>query len=298
MSEWRPEHAAQVRTAYDVLRAGHEGSPADVLYRHWYAVRPPQPGPLDRWAAPVGGAARAAHGGAGTWVLAESDVVATGIAGVVVVATATGRRALCRGEYVTTRGRAGFPPKVGDRVRAVGRHGAVVQEGWWRTWGSGWDPRLDHGPLVRVYLRPAPGASARLVHAVTAGLASHGEWLLKMTVSPEHLSRPDACVVYLAGPLRQGALETVVSAVVGLTAGEPPPLTATLADGVGWAEEPGTGESFGEARCAALASADARLGGRPVPPQEWLDAVATELRRRGVDPAAPHRAAATVEVAG
>lgn len=298
MSDWRPEHAAQVRTAYDVLRAGHDGAPADVLYTHWYAVRPPRSAPLDPWAAPVGGSARAAHDDANAWATDDSEVVATGVAGVVVVATSTGRRALCRGEYVTTSGRVGFPPRVGDRVRVLARHGAVVQDGWWRTWGSGWDPRLDHGALVRAYLRPAEGASARLVHAVTHALHDTDEWLLKIAASAELLTRPDSCVVYLAGPLRERTLGVVAGAAAGLTTGEPPPLTERLGDGVGWAQDPGTGESFGEVRCAALAAAHARLGGRDVRSDEWLGTVADELGRLGIDPAAPHRTALTVEVAG
>lgn len=297
MSDWRPEHAAQVRTAYDVLRAGHGGAPADVLYRHWYAVRPPGRVGPDPWAAPVGCSARAAHADAQAWDRADSEVVATGMAGVVVVATSTGRRALCRGEYVTTRGRVGFPPRVGDRVRAVARHGAVVQDGWWRTWGSGWDPRLDHGPLVRVYLRPVPGAAARLVRAVTAALDDTDEWLLKVAASAEHLTRPDSCVAYLAGPLRDSGVGPLAAAVVGLVAGEPPPLTEAVADGVGWAEDPGTGESFGEVRCAALAGAWERLGGHVASSDEWVAAVADELRRLGIDPGSPHRSATNVRVA-
>lgn len=298
MSGWRPEHAAQVRTAYAVLRAGHAGAPADVLYRHWYAVRPPSTTALDPWAAPVGSSARAAHEDAGVWEPTESEVVATGVAGVVVVATASGRRALCPGEYVTTRGRSGFPPRAGDRVRALVRRGAVVQDGWWRTWGTGWDPRVDHGPLLRVYLRPGAGASARLVHAVTAALAGTDEWLLKVAATAGHLTRPDSCVVYLAGPLRERDLGTVAAAATGLVEGTPPPLTERLADGIGWAEDPGTGESFGEVRCAALAAAHSRLGGRAATGDEWLVVVAEELRTLGIDPAVPHRAALPVGVAG
>ena len=119
-------------------------------------------------------------------------------------------------------------------MRAVARHGAVVQDGWWRTWGSGWDPRLDHGPLVRVYLRPAEGASARLVHAVTRSLGGEGEWLLKIAASTEHLTRPDSCVAYLAGPARESVVRVVAAGVSGLTVGEPPPLTEKVADGIAW----------------------------------------------------------------
>lgn len=299
MSGWRPEHAEQVRTAYEVLRRSSGcGAPADVLYRDWYAVRSPHAAARDRWAAPVPGTARASHGAAGHWSTDELEVVSTGIAGVVVVATPRGRRALCRGEYVTTQGRAGFPPRLGDRVRAIDRNGAVVQEGWWRTWGPGWDPRAVPGPLVRVYLRPAPGMEGRLVHALTSALAGADEWLLKVAAGADHLARPDACVAYLAGPTRDRLRLAVADAATGLTTGEPPPLTERLGDGIGWAEDPGTGESFGEVRCAAVATAYERLGGREVAVDEWLEVVAEELVRRGLEPAAPHRGALDLEAVG
>lgn len=300
MSGWRPEHAEQVRTAYEVLRRSPaDGEPAVVLYRDWYAVRPPHAAPRDRWAAPVPGTARASHGAAAKWSADEFEVVATGIAGVAVVATAHGRRALCRGEYLTTQGRAGFPPRVGDRVRTIERIGAVVQEGWWRTWGGGWDPRGVPGSLVRVYLRPAVGTVGRLVQAVTSALAEAGadEWLLKVAVTPDQLERPDACVAYLAGEARDRLRLSVAEAVAGLTVGEPPPLTERLGEGIGWAEDPGTGESFGEVRCRAIATAYERLAGREASIDEWLELVAGELRRRGLDPSAPHRGAMDLEVA-
>jgi len=289
MSDWRPEHAAQVLTAYDVLRTSSEdASPADVLYRDWYAVRPPRTAPQPRWAAPVAGTARAADAAATRWSAEDCEVVATGIAGVVVVATPGGRRALCRGEYVTTQGRPGFPPRVGDRVRGLDRPGSVIQEGWWRTWGGRWDPSAVPEELVRVYLRPRPGAVGAVVRAVTSALAEADEWLLKVAATPEQLERPDACVVYLAGSLREERRDLVAAAVAGLTVGEPPPLTERLAEGVGWAEDPGDGRSFGEVRCEALATAYRRLSPAGAGTSTWLDLVAEELRRRSLDPSRPH----------
>lgn len=297
MSDWRPAHENQLHTAYAVLRSASAGlAPADLLYRDWYAVRSPHAVPHSRWAAPVPGTARAAHGAASSWSGVESEVLATGLAGVVVVGTVRGRRALCRGEYVTTQGRPGFPPRVGDRVRSLNRHGAVIQEGWWRTWGAAWDPRVVPGPLVRVYLRPVPGGIAQVVHAVTSALGGVDEWLLKVAVTPDQLERPDAGVVYLAGASRHQLSGVVAETVAGLTVGEPPPLTERLGDGVGWAEDPGTGESFGEVRCNAIATAYAGLCGADALGGEWLDAVAREFRCRGIDPAAPHRSALHVEV--
>ncbi|MEO6019633.1 MAG: T3SS effector HopA1 family protein [Knoellia sp.] len=293
MKGWRDEHAAQVLAAQDVLRRGSGACPpADLLYSQWYAVGAPPASDSRRWDAPVATAARAAHRGASHWADAESEVVATGIAGVVVVATPRGRRALCRGEYVTTSGRPGFPPRVGDRVRSLGRLGAVVQDGWWRTWGTHWDLQQHSGPLLRVYLRPARGAVAPLVQAVTTALAEADSWMLKLAPSVDGLTRPDAVVTYLAGALQHRDRDAVVAAVQGLTMGSPPPLTESLGDGIGWAEDPGTGESFGEVRCAAIAAAYAPLGGTRMSGQEWLHLVAEEFRCRGLDPAAPHRSAA------
>lgn len=298
MSDWRPEHAAQLLTAHDVLRAGRgDLAPADLLYQRWYAARPPHVATRGRWDSPVATTARAAHGGAHDWAGDDCEVLATGIAGVVVVGTPRGRRALCRGEYVTTSGRPGFPPRVGDRVRPVARVGAVVQEGWWRTWGTGWDTQHQPGPLVRTYLRPAPGAVAGLVNAVTSALRTPDAWLLKVASTTDGLSRPDAVVVYLAGPAREQERDLVATAAAGLAAGPPPPLTEPLGDGIGWAEDPGTGESFGEVRCAAVAAAYAGLSGSPVSGDQWLDVVADEFRCRGMDPAAPHRSGTTVGAA-
>lgn len=311
MSSWRPDHAAQVLSARDVLRgplgatatatdtatAGDANAdPAGLLYQHWYAARPPQVSSVRPWDPPVASAARAGHSSASTWSAEESTVVATGIAGVVVVATRHGRRALCRGEYVTVTGRPGFPPRVGDTVRALLRVGAVVQGGWWRTWGDGWDLKNPEGPLDRVYLRPAPGAVAGLVHAVTGVLAQSDSWMLKVAPTVDGLARPDAAVAYLGGPEREQLRAAVVATVGGLTHGSPPPLTERLGDGVGWAQDPGTGESFGEVRCAAIATAYTALAGDDVSDEGWLMSVEDEFRSRGIDPAAPHRAAATAGV--
>lgn len=294
MSSWRTEHAQQLLTAYGVLRrSSRDEALADALYQRWYAARSPHASASRRWDPPAASAARAAHSGASTWSQDETDVVATGIAGVVVVATPRGRRALCRGEYVTTSGRPGFPPRVGDRVRPLCRLGAVVQDGWWRTWGEGWDVQHPEASLVRLYLHPSAGAVAPLVHAVTGALAPSNAWLLKVAPTPDGLSRPDAVVAYLAGPAREQDRDAVVAAVAGLTVGTPPPLTERLGEGMGWAEDPGTGESFGEVRCSAIATAYTAMAGEVMSDAKWLDTLAHEFRSRGIDPAAPHRSKAS-----
>lgn len=186
MNAWRPEHAAQVLTAYDVLRSSPaDASPADVLYRGWYAVRPPRAGAPPRWAAPVAGTARAAHEAAVRWSVDDTEVVATGIAGVAVVATATGRRALCRGS--TSRRRAGPASRRGS----VTGCGCSSAPGPSSRRGGGGPGAVDgttarsRRSLVRVYLRPDQGEVGRVVHAVTSALAEADEWLLKVATTTE-----------------------------------------------------------------------------------------------------------------
>lgn len=296
MSTWRRDHSIQLLAAHAVLRgAPGDSAPAELLYRDWYAVRAPRAVGSSQWDPPVATAARAAHRGATDWESGDSEVLATGIAGVVVVATPRGRRALCRGDYVTTSGRPGFPPRVGDRVRSLRRLGGVVQDGWWRTWGAAWDPH-QLGPLDRVYLRPAPGAVAPIVHAVTSALTEADSWLLKVAPTADGLRRPDAVVAYLGGPERGHGRDAVVAAVNDLTAGSPPALTERLADGVGWAQDPGTGESFGEVRCEAIAAAYDGVSADDVSEGEWLEMVADEFRCRGIDPGAPHLSARVLGV--
>ncbi|KRE42562.1 T3SS effector HopA1 family protein [Knoellia sp. Soil729] len=296
MNGWRADHAAQVLSARDLL-VGTSGAfaAADLLYSQWYAGCSPSPTASRLWDPPVATSARAAHVGGSEWADGESEVVGTGVAGVIVVATPRGRRALCRGEYVTASGRPGFPPRVGDRVRASRRLGAVVQDGWWRTWGPLWDLQAQPGPILRVYLHPAPGLVAPVVHAVTTALVQADSWMLKLAPTVDGLTRRDAVVAYLAGAGREDDRDAVARAVAGLTSGTPPPLTEPLGEGIGWAEDPGTGASFGEVRCAAIVAAYERWGRDGLSDPTWLHRVADEFRSRGIDPAAPHRSLAVAD---
>lgn len=303
MSAWSAGHAAELLRARAVLLAEAdpawgEAELAQLLYGRWYcARRDPSVGPVATAGGgssvgepsaepPLSSAARAMHAGAQDYAT-EAEVVATGVAGVCVVRTRHGRRALGRGEYATVSGRAGMPPQVGDRVRVHARLGAVVQAGWWRTWGAGWQ-RETGREISRVYLHPRTGRGPSLVRAVTAALPLDGDWLMKIAPTQEGLARPDAAVVYLGGALA-AERATVVTAVAGLTDGDPPPLTARVAPGVGWAQQPDGDASFGESRCAAVAAG--HLATSPGDsPETWLTIVAHAFTSSGIDCAAPHLA--------
>lgn len=290
MGTWSAGVAAQLITAHGIAHAATRAgvAPDDLaahLYAQWYAAPSRPTGTPDPWAPPLPTLLRAAHGASRRWEDDERTVLATGAAGVVVVAAATGPRSVCRGDYVTVTGPAGLVPAVGDRVRIVAREGGVVSEGWWRTWGSGWRPRQVPAGLTRIYLRPREAALAPLVHDLTATLDRIGRpWCLKCVADPAALGRPDAVVVYVERSGAEVVLDGVLPALDGRVRGEPPPLTCRLADGLAWAEDPGSGESFGEVRCAAVAAAYGRLKGDHT---RWLDVVEEDFRARGLDPEQP-----------
>lgn len=294
MSDWRPEHANQLLTAYLVLRGPDRGlEPATLLHRHWYAVRSPIAGRAPSGAAPVTASARAAHTGSHEWT-GEVPVVATGPAGLVVVETPEGRRAVAPGDYVTTQGQPGFVPRVGDALRVVRRLDSAVSQGPWRSWGSGWE-RLPAGPHQCLHLGVEPARVPAVVHALTDHLGD-GEWLVEVPAGSLESGGSTTLTLRLGAGYGDGhsgdeQRESVVRTLDGQTVGAAPPLTGILATGIGWAEEDGSGTTFGEARSEMVARAFARLEGEPTDAESWLNLVADEFRSRGVDPAQPFRLA-------
>ena len=258
---------------------------ADFLYARWYAA-PQTRVVLDASWPPLEGMLRVAQGEALGW--RPAVVVRRGAGGVVVARDEAGRaRALLRGSYAHRgdSGRAGLPPVVGDHISMVPRSGGVVSQGWWRTWGGGWDPRLAPAGAFRIYLGPAAQGLPGLVGALTTTMeAREDPWMLKAAMVEDHLGRADALVVYL---LSMAAFNDVVGCARNHVRDEPgPPLTEVLGPGMSWAEDPGDGRSFGESRCALVAQACERAKGRDG------DAFLWELRKAfleaGLDPAAPH----------
>ncbi|WP_269936632.1 T3SS effector HopA1 family protein [Arthrobacter sp. HY1533] len=258
---------------------------AAFLYTRWYAA-PRADVRLDPAWPPLEGMLRLAQQEALGWQAATA--VGQGAGGVVVARGAGGRaRALLRGGYthVAGSGRTGLPVQPGEDVVAVPRSGGVTSEGWWRSWGCGWDPRTAPEGTTRVYLSPAVWELPSLVGALTVALEEHAEpWMVKVAAHAESLGRPDAVVVYLASTAAFGAIGECATGRVQDHAG--PPLTGPLSPGVAWAQDPGDGRSFGESRCSLVAAAMLRsLDGDD---QSFLRAAAEEFTAAGLDPAAPH----------
>lgn len=278
------DDAAAVRTAHLVWGGRPEGvEPADWLYSAWWAPTPgPDPTATPPGLPPLGGRLRVAHGGSLRW-LTGCRVTATGEAGSVVVAAPGGfDRALSQGDHWNPA-RPGLPARVGDEVTAVDRSGGYESEGWWRTWGGGWDLTRPAPDVSRCYLAVAAQHLTRLVAVLPAALDRETiGWTLKIGAADGMLARPDAVVLYVHDTDRDTALG-IVSELLRpwLRPDRALPFTRRAAAGVCWAEDPGGDESFGQVRCRLLATGF-MAGGDPVV------AAAHAFETAAIDPAQPH----------
>ena len=148
---------------------------------------------------------------------------------------------------------------------------------------------------IRLYWHLRPESAVELMRALTFELNRKSiPFRLKVLASPQHYHRADAGVLYLEPghfeQARSGVLRAYRAVRSGLRS-ETPLLTARLAHGLGLAEGPGDGRSFGESRCRLVAEtlARAQREGRRSPKQLGESLVAA-FRQSGLDPCHPHLA--------
>jgi len=260
---------------------------AGTLYGGWYAVPVGETQVVDPTWPPLAGMLREAHVGAR--LASDATVIRRGAAGIAVVRRDDGSvHAATRGEYLHPDGSPNFGlvPAVGERLTVLSRFGAAVADGWWRTWGGGWDPRTVGPRLSRLYLAPQLALLPDLVAALSGVLASVSTpWMFKAGIDDYSINRADAVVVYL-GDAEAGLRTTLAHRAEGFVRWVPgPPFTEWIAPGISWSEDPQNGRSFGEERCQIIAEALVAATDYP------LAAVESAFARAGIDPAQPHRRA-------
>jgi HopA1 effector protein family len=270
---------------------------AGVLYGEWYlagpltaeagGVDPPSPADLN-----LVDALRAAHADDERWL--DGWVVA-GVSnrGRIAVSRGGRDRVLARVD-VLPRHRPGLPPRVGDEVQVTARRDTLDSVGaFWFAYGGSWDEGVIPPGLVRFYWNVAQAATPELVRALSGGLSDAVDsYALKVAVADRDVERPDRAVLYLLPSEVAGAHPTIRSTHRALRRHlrpRSPRMTLRLADGLAAAEDPDTGESFGEHRCRLLAEAVTEVGRpRRSGKDGAVDAVIEHLLGAGIDPARPH----------
>lgn len=195
----------------------------------------------------------AANTGSGQW--AEGWEVEA-IEGAEVVARKGGVSVWARPGDCLVSGGEHLSPGVSMHLRLP--PGLIaISPGYYMALGNNRLRGDDAEPLVRFYWNIDPEGASSLMRNMTASLNDAGHpFRLKVLNDPAHFTRCDAGVLYIIKSHYEQVgrlLASIYEAVAPHMREGVPALTKMLAPGLGIAEDPGRGESFGLHRCNVLA---------------------------------------------
>ena len=152
---------------------------------------------------------------------------------------------------------------------------------------------ITSGATLRVYWHITPSGAPALVRALTSRLnAETVPFRLKVANHPSRFDRGDAAVLYLPVGAFEGVRALLADVAVTMASRlrpRTPAFTLALAPGVGLAESPATGESFGEHRCRLVADGIVGADERGVAPgAARVEAVIESLAEKGVKIDSPY----------
>lgn len=269
-----------------------EGGLIQEIYGRWYCRQagPERPHPAaDEDLLP---ALSAANAGRPRWEPGWT-VSALLPGGAVAVAKAGRSRLAQPGELVTWDG-PGVPPRPGSAASLqVAVESTTYQQGFYFAFGETLAGRADETDWVRLYWHVRADGAAPLLAGLSARLNRYQvPFRLKLLRLRSMYVRPDAAVLYVGRRHFQAAAALaaeVHAAVAGALRPQVGLFVKKLAPGLGVAEDPGNGESFGWQRCRLVAEGLIAARRRGIEDAgERLAALLEHLRQAGVDPARPH----------
>jgi len=169
-------------------------------------------------------------------------------------------------------------------------HFLRLSPGFYATQGESAFELTPTSVLVRVYWHVDAASAERLVATVTDVLnQAYIPFRLKVANRVDSFDRADGGVLYLFSHswLDAVPLLRVVQREVGPLQANVPAYTKRLATGIGLAEDPGGGASFGMNRCRLLAEAVLSACRTKDSVEDRAEAVALYFALRGVDPDKP-----------
>lgn len=186
--------------------------------------------------------------------------------------------------------RPAAPVAPGDAVAILNRVDWVDPASkFWTTQSLTGGPSF---PLVRIYISVGHDQVGFVLRPLLQMLDhTHVKYSLKCPSRATDYARVDALVVYLehaAWPRCRRIVEKLARQLSPHLRRSVPPFTLPLSRGVAFAEDEPGAQSFGQARCRALAAGViAVLAGSPLPRAEALSRLSESLCNHGVDPLRP-----------
>lgn len=168
-------------------------------------------------------------------------------------------RMVIAGEYSTYKW-PGVAPAPGDMLSVRMFAGsAEVQPSFFFAFGRTLSDQFDECAVVRFYFNIKVAAAVELMRLLTTTLNRYLiPFKFKSLVNPQDYTRADSAVLYVARRYYHVAASIVQDVAAqlgdGLRKGTPM-FTQTLVNGIGMADDPAGGESFGMHRCRLVAAA-------------------------------------------
>lgn len=210
----------------------------------------------------------------------------------VVYAAKNGRVHMFQPQHVTTAD--GTPVAAGTIANVVisRRAPESLQPGFYIALGQTPYELADDATSLRFYFNVEERGAARLMAAVTR-IFNRFEvpFRFKSLRYSGVYTRRDAAVLFTGRryfPIAERLVRLVHAEAGDILGDSVPLLTRRVLPGVGFAEDPGNGESFGMSRCRLIAASvwEAFIRGR-TSPAERLDEAEIQFRVAGIDPARP-----------
>lgn len=234
----------------------------DLLYQHCYCRRfDGTPAPEPQPAAPDEGFARRlseANASRQRWDVGW-QIARVEPSGQVTAHKHGRTRAFWPGEFVSTDG-SGMRPAPGAVINvAAQRESLTTQPGFYFVFGERLgDQEEDFMPL-RLYWNVGAEGAPELVRLLSGSLNRFQvPFRFKCLVLPSQYDRLDVAVLFVSRRYFRLVAELVADAwpeLGRLLGPETPLFTKSLAPGLGLAEDPGSGESFGQHRCRIVSEA-------------------------------------------
>jgi hypothetical protein len=179
--------------------------------------------------------------------------------GQIVAIKAAMTRLIWPGEFLS-HGPPGMPPSPGNQISLLApKESRTVQPGFYFAFGETLGDQQDEVGVVRLYWNVTAHGAGGLVSGVTQALNRFAiPFRFKCLSMPDLYDRSDAAILYVAKRhyrLTAALLADVYRAARPALKTATPLFTKPLAEGLGLAEDPKTGESFGTSRCRLLAQA-------------------------------------------
>jgi len=203
------------------------------------------------------------------------------------------------GQYAYLPG-AGRAPLAGAIVDfSIARQSLQHQPGTYYAFGDAVAGDYDMARLTRFYFNVPSAQVDVLLRRLGRELNRYRvPYRFKCPVDPRRFDRSDSGVLYLArrhAPTVLRLLRPLAGELAPLLRADTPLFTRTLLPGVGAADEPGDGQSFGQSRARLLAQAlvDAGIGAGV---DARRAALAARLRQHGIDPFRPYLAPGLADI--